>query len=60
MDYLKYLNKHSELVLKALRPRNLGETKDNWLRERMKAEDELSNLEEAYPEFTKRFNREKL
>lgn len=55
MDYLKYLVKHSELVTKIYQPRLPGTTKEAWLKEQLKAKEELENFEEQYPEFTERF-----
>ena len=52
--------KHSELVTKVYQPRLPGVTKEAWIREQMKAKEELENFEEQYPEYTERFNFNKI
>lgn len=60
MNYLEYLIKHSELVTKVYQPKLPGITKEAWIREQMKAKEELENFEEQYPEYTERFNFNKI
>ena len=56
MNYLEYLIKHSELVTKVYQSKLPGITMEAWIREQIKAKEELENFEEQYPEFTERFN----
>ena len=57
MNYLEYLIKHSELVTKVYQPRLPGITIEAWIREQIKAKEELEIFEEEYPEFTEKIRR---
>lgn len=59
MDYLKYISYRLDLLLKYDRRRMLGESVDSYVREQIKIENEIKELDEKYPEYKTRYDIEK-
>ena len=55
LTYTQFVVKHNELLCDSLRPRMLYETTDQWLRARIKAQNDLQALEEKHPDFYKKY-----